>query len=123
MLKIYLCCFNNSVYCKITIILNLQFSVTYYLDVDLVRFFGALFSALYKVKEKENELKHFVVYKEAADYVSIYPQIMEDVFNLSLEITSNTTVTRNVEQRVLEYSVQVSIHLIDLLRISLKILY
>ena len=73
--------------------------------MDLSRFFGALISALYKVNEKENELKHAVVYKE----VCRYPGIMEEAFRLSLQISRNTTVTSNVEKGVLELSLQVTI--------------
>ena len=102
--------------------LILQYFITHYLGLDLVRFFGALVSALYKVKESQNELKHFVVYEEAAEYLGNYPHIMEDIFNLSLEITRISTVISKVEQHVLEFSRQVSIFVIDILHIFLNII-
>ena len=49
-------------------------------------------------------LKHLVVYEEAENYGT---NILQHAFQLSLELTTNSPVIRNMEERVLNLSLQV----------------
>ena len=63
-----------------------------------------MISALYKAKDKRDMLKHLVVYEEAENYGT---NILQHAFQLSLELTTNSPVIRNMEERVLNLSLQV----------------
>ena len=63
-----------------------------------------MISALYKVNDKRDKLKHLVVYEEAENYGT---SILQHSFQLSLELATKSPVIGNLEERVLNLSLQV----------------
>ena len=68
------------------------------------QFFGIMISALYKLKDTEHKLKHFVVYEEVNRKG---PNILQHAFQRSLEFNSKSPVIGNYEEKVLKKSLQV----------------
>ena len=69
-------------------------------------FFGILFAALYKIKDKKDSLKHFLVYEEAELYGTT---LMQQAFQLSYAITTKEQIMFDFEGKILHLSLQVKV--------------
>ena len=67
-------------------------------------FFGIVFAALYKVKDKKTSLKHFMVFEEAKIFGT---DLLQQAFHISLQITVRAPIMHDLESRILNLCQQV----------------